>query len=187
MTVTRAGASPTVIAQTVWRLTRSGNQPVGSFGEFIDAAISSRLAAAVFAPELDSRLGIKDADVIGRYPAIVLSKPGVADGFSAWGELVANVGTSPIVINYITVSMAIAAGESFTFEVEIGTGAAGAEVRAFSVVDFVNAPGTTPVLPIFIFPVFRRIPAGARLAARARDSSAATRNYYVSVGYRPGA
>jgi hypothetical protein len=55
------------IAEAVWKLARAGNQPAGSFGEFVDASISSResdSAAGIRALALSSAIGAIASDTL---------------------------------------------------------------------------------------------------------------------------
>lgn len=137
--------------------------------------------------ELDTRLGQEDQNLIGVYPVVVTSGA-VADGFGAWVELVANVGATPVVIVGVFLH-GEHGSEVRRSELELGTGALGAEVTigqyGYSGQREVSAAGY--ISEGLYFPVFRRIPANSRVSARIRDDSITAKQYRVSIIYRVGA
>jgi hypothetical protein len=64
-----------ITAASVWGVARSGNQTSGTFGEYVDAAVSSRLASASYSAPLDAAgtrtaLGLASANLDAQLAAI---------------------------------------------------------------------------------------------------------------------
>jgi len=115
-------------------------------------------------------------------PGATITPNGTAWADSAWSELLAAT-PGAIVLVGVTYSPNVTTGQSATFEIDIASGAAGAEAVACTVRGVVRSiisggPCYIPLtLPIDLIGV------GARVAARLRKSGTATTDWTVAITY----
>lgn len=114
---------------------------------------------------------------VGRYTGTSFNSSASANVFGSWVELLSSVGSIDILVQQVH----IRTSDTLTklFEIEIGIGSAGSEVTVYNHVGYIEADVN---LAVSAFPNIR-IPAGSRLAFRARDSIASALPYQAPFDY----
>lgn len=152
--------------KALWNLLRSVTW------SHIDAAISSR-ASATTAP---SWFFTKTTPG-GFYPGVDVAGSGSSGVFSSWVEI---EDSTPAALELTSVTVYTPNNVTAGFEVDIGTGAAGAESSIGSVTGRHNVASNVFVIPI---PRPISVASGTRVAVRIKLNSTSATQYHVAVNY----
>lgn len=163
-------------------MSRIGELTARDVWEYSTRLLSS--VAEIWAAASRTLTGISAEDVVDlpllskNYGAVIPQSAATANAWGSWVEVTPDIGVGKRLI-FVAVTNNI--GETIDWELQIGTGAVGAET-AIAIVGQRQVYVTSAAFqPYVLFPLFVAVSDNARVAVRARDSTTTAGNYPTTL------